>query len=84
MNTSEKVTSYLRKHPNIPICESCLQVELKVANPVTRMLEPMNPEFVRREIARRDTCGLSKLTTTLFKLPTAAEARSAKGRQRLD
>jgi hypothetical protein len=81
MNTSEKVVSYLRKHPNAPICDGCLQAELKVASPVTRMPEGLNPEFVRREIASCHRCGLSKLTTTVYRLPTPAEARSVKRQQ---
>jgi len=81
MNTSEKIVAYLVKHLNEPICDECLHVRLKAASSITRMVERMNPEAVRREVAMCTACESTKITTTAFRLPTTDEKRAAIARQ---
>lgn len=67
MNTAERIVSFLRKHQNMTICDDCLQAELGVSKPISRMLDVLNPEFVRREVSKCGRCGETKNSVALFK-----------------
>jgi hypothetical protein len=66
-NTAERVFGYLRKHQNVIVCDDCLQAELKVTQPINRMLDVLSTEYVKREIATCASCGERKLTTMMFR-----------------
>jgi hypothetical protein len=71
MNTSERVVQHLQRHPQVVICDECFAKALRVSKPLTRMLDVLNPEYVRRRVARCSQCGEIKMSVEAYEmLPT--------------
>lgn len=67
LNTIERVVQYLVRHQNLVICDDCFATELRVRGSLTRMLDVLNPEYVRRCIATCHLCGNSKMSVEQFR-----------------
>lgn len=67
MNTAERVFSFLRKHQGQTFCDTCLQNELGISKPISRMLDVLSLDYVKREVAECGVCGERRLSVMQFR-----------------
>src|SRR5262249_27011549 len=62
MNTSERVIYFLRSHQGIALCDDCVRAELRLSQPISRMLDVLSKIHFQREVALCSMCRQNKLT----------------------
>jgi hypothetical protein len=74
MNTAEKVVAFLRKNQGAFTCDGCIAEAVHVGAPVNRILDILNPIYIRRSVGVYFRCGAERLGAVQYKsIPRTAK-----------